>query len=124
MLSKMAGIVAFHEPHISNAVHVQLLNTINDMGAVQGACDRMLGTPMPMSFTRHAARSIMLYLLTLPVALWPIFGLLTTPVVLVITYVLLGEFRCDHRKTGRDMKIQVIVVHGSNRGIVMGQRRR
>ena len=35
-----------------------------------GACERILRTPIPLSYTRHTARFLMLYLTFLPFALW------------------------------------------------------
>ncbi|KAJ9529976.1 hypothetical protein QJQ45_023240, partial [Haematococcus lacustris] len=51
---------------------VMLEHTISELCAVIGGCDRILGTPIPLSYTRHTSRSLVLWLSTLPLALWPV----------------------------------------------------
>lgn len=49
-------------------------HTLSELLAVCGGCDRILGTPIPLSYTRHTSRSLVLWLSTLPFALWPVLG--------------------------------------------------
>jgi len=58
--------------------------------AAASGCDRLLKTPVPISYTRHTARSLMLWLLTLPAALWPKMGPSLVVAVFFISYVLIG----------------------------------
>lgn len=51
---------------------------------------RSSGTPIPLSYTRHTSRSLMLWLSTLPFALWPACGWLTVPATIVLSYVFVG----------------------------------
>ena len=60
------------------------------MGIVAGGCERILSTPMPLSYTRFTGRSLMVWLATLPVALWPLMGWATVPAMFVTSYVVLG----------------------------------
>ena len=48
--------------------------TLVEMGAVTGGCERLLSTPMPLSYTRFTGRALMLWLFALPLGLWPLLG--------------------------------------------------
>ena len=43
-----------------------------------------------VSYTRHTSRSLMLWLLTLPFALWPVMGASLVPACFFVAYVLIG----------------------------------
>jgi predicted membrane chloride channel (bestrophin family) len=45
---------------------------------------------MQVSYTRHTSRSLMLWLLTLPFALWPVMGPSMVPACFFIAYMLIG----------------------------------
>ena len=64
--------------------------TLTDMGAVAGGCERILSTPMPLSYTRFTGRALVMWLLTLPLALWPLTGWATAPAIFALSYVVLG----------------------------------
>lgn len=55
-----------------------------------GGCERIRSTPMPFAYTVHLRRALIVYCVTLPLALVEKFGLVTIPVTLVIAYVLFG----------------------------------
>ena len=55
-----------------------------------GACERIRSTPAPFAYVVHLRRALILYCLTLPLALVQRFGWETVPVTLIITYVMLG----------------------------------
>jgi predicted membrane chloride channel (bestrophin family) len=56
-----------------------------------GASERLLRTPLPTSFTRHTARLLFLWYITMPIGLYPILGpFLTLPTALVTAYAVLG----------------------------------
>ncbi|CAL8465310.1 g4845 [Coccomyxa elongata] len=59
------------------------------VNAASGA-DRLFQTPIPVSYTRHTSRSLMLWLLTLPFALWPVMGASLVPACFFVAYVLIG----------------------------------
>mmetsp|Transcript_2158 Transcript_2158/g.3500 ORF Transcript_2158/g.3500 Transcript_2158/m.3500 type:complete len:447 (+) Transcript_2158:74-1414(+) len=68
-----------------------LERTLSELLAVVGGCERLLGTPIPLSFTRHTSRSLMLWLGTLPFALWGGgAGWLSVPAIALISFVILG----------------------------------
>ncbi|KXZ46637.1 hypothetical protein GPECTOR_42g848 [Gonium pectorale] len=54
------------------------------------ACERILNTPIPLSYTRHTARFLMAWLVCLPFCLWPYCGPAMIPIAALIAFVLLG----------------------------------
>lgn len=57
---------------------------------VLGGCERLLRAPIPVSYTRHTARFLFLWLTILPFSLYPNLGVWTIPVVFAVTGVLAG----------------------------------
>ena len=55
-----------------------------------GVCERIQDTPIPFAYVVHLRRALMLFLLTLPVALVNPFGWMTVLYTAIISYVLLG----------------------------------
>jgi ion channel-forming bestrophin family protein len=55
-----------------------------------GGCERIHKTPLPFAYVVHLRRALVLYCVTLPVALLQTFGWYTVPIVYGITYVMLG----------------------------------
>lgn len=55
-----------------------------------GACERIRSTPAPYGYVVHLRRALIVYCLTLPLALVQKFGWESIPVTLVISYVLFG----------------------------------
>jgi predicted membrane chloride channel (bestrophin family) len=60
------------------------------------ACERILHTPVPWSYSRHASRFLSIYLLTLPFAAVPKLGWLTIPVLTITCWCLLGIEEIGH----------------------------
>jgi predicted membrane chloride channel (bestrophin family) len=57
---------------------------------VLGGCERILKTPVPLSYTRHTSRFLMIWLTLLPFSLYKTAGLATVPVSMLIAFLLLG----------------------------------
>ncbi|KAK9838098.1 hypothetical protein WJX81_001298 [Elliptochloris bilobata] len=55
-----------------------------------GACERILKTPIPLSYTRHTSRFLVIWLFFLPLTLWPTARWSTIPASAVIAFLLLG----------------------------------
>ena len=55
-----------------------------------GNCERILYNPIPLSYTRHTARFLVLWLLLLPLALWEKMLWGVVPTTLIISYLLFG----------------------------------
>jgi hypothetical protein len=58
-----------------------------------GGCERILKTPVPLSYTRHTSRFLMIWLTLLPFSLYSTCGLSTIPLCVIIAFLLLGEPR-------------------------------
>ena len=56
--------------------------------------DKIVSTPMPLSYTRHTTRSLLVYLFAIPFALWPSAGWLTPVILFFISIILLGIEEC------------------------------
>lgn len=63
---------------------------ISDLGGCIGGCERILSTPIPLSYSRHTSRSLMLWLTTLPFALWEPMGWAMLPALFLISYIFVG----------------------------------
>ncbi|KAI7839791.1 hypothetical protein COHA_006590 [Chlorella ohadii] len=57
---------------------------------VSGGCERILRTPIPLGYTRHTSRFLMLWLTMLPFSLWESCGLAMIPVAALVAFLLLG----------------------------------
>ena len=57
---------------------------------VLGGCERLLRAPIPVSYTRHTARFLFVWLTVLPLALYGTCGPWTAPVVAAVSAVLCG----------------------------------
>ncbi|KAK9834162.1 hypothetical protein WJX81_003973 [Elliptochloris bilobata] len=55
-----------------------------------GLCERILKTPIPLSYTRHTSRFLVIWLIFLPLTLWPTAGWTTVPATTIIAFLLLG----------------------------------
>lgn len=74
-----------------NAVHQAALSAnLTHFHDTLGGCERLFRAPIPLSYTRHTARCLFLYLTVLPFALWNSCGWATPPVAVAIAGVLCG----------------------------------
>lgn len=67
-----------------------MLNTLYIAQDMLDASDRLMNSPIPLSYTRHTTRVLYIWLMLLPLALWPVCGWGTVPAVCLISFVLLG----------------------------------
>ena len=63
---------------------------LKEFSEIIGACERIKSTPIPYSYSMYIKKFIFVYLLTLPIGLAKEEEYLTIPIVILITYVLLG----------------------------------
>ena len=63
-------------PHM---IHRECEDLVAELGKISGGAERIISTPIPLSYTRHTSRSLMIWLLTLPFALWETFHWATVP---------------------------------------------
>ena len=71
-------------------IHQECEQRLTELGRSLGGCERLLSTPIPLSYTRHTSRTLALWLLFLPLALWSSMGPCVVPAMFVTTYLLLG----------------------------------
>lgn len=55
-----------------------------------GSCERILGTPLPLAYTRHTSRFLVMWLTMLPLGLFHAIGWWAVPVQTFISFLLLG----------------------------------
>ena len=63
---------------------------VKELSAVLAECEKILYTPIPISFTRHTSRILTMWLFTLPFSLWLPLGWCMVPAVFLISWVMLG----------------------------------
>jgi putative membrane protein len=69
---------------------ITLDRELKEFSDIIGGCERIKNTPIPFSYSMYIKKFIFIYLLTLPIGLVGDEGYITIPIVLLITYVLLG----------------------------------
>ncbi|GAB4816315.1 hypothetical protein N2152v2_003361 [Parachlorella kessleri] len=97
-------LLAQHRPNYVLQVLAQLVKTsqVSEMEALRmdenitlfedclGTCERILKTPIPLSYTRHTSRFMMIWLTLLPFELWGSCGWAAIPLSSLIAFLLLG----------------------------------
>jgi putative membrane protein len=68
----------------------QMDQNLTAFSDVMGACERILRCPIPLSYTRHTSRFILLYCSLLPLVLYKDLGLAMIPTTFIISYAMLG----------------------------------
>lgn len=96
--------VSFHKPNYcmqvltatiaSSGLQQELVEradeNLSELTRAIAACERILNTPIPMSYTRHTARFLIGWLTLLPWALWSYCGWTMVPISGLMSFVLLG----------------------------------
>eukprot|EP00979_Chaetoceros_neogracilis_P013547 scaffold3896_cov235-Chaetoceros_neogracile.AAC.12 len=73
-----------------------LISKVEKMSASIGACERIHQTVVPLNYARHALRSLTIWLLSLPFALVKDLGLMTGPILFVISWMLFGVYEIGY----------------------------
>jgi hypothetical protein len=74
----------------TNRERVALLDMVSKLSTSIGACERLVQTPVPLSYARHTSRFLSLWCLTLPFVLVPRSGFIAAPVMALATWALFG----------------------------------
>jgi hypothetical protein len=74
---------------------LQMQENITTFEDILGGCERLLRTPIPVSYTRHTSRFLIIWLTILPYALWSKLGWATVPASAMISLLLLGTSLSD-----------------------------
>jgi len=72
----------------TNRERVWLLGTVDKLSSTIGACERLVQTPVPLTYVRHTSRFLSLFMLTLPLALVDQLGLATVPMTGLLSWAL------------------------------------
>jgi len=80
----------------TNRERVWLLGMVVQLSHTIGRCERLVQTPVPMSYARHTTRFVSIWTLTLPFALVGSLRWTTVPVVMIITWALFGILEIGH----------------------------
>ena len=68
----------------------QMQKEITIFEDILGGCERLLRTPIPVSYTRHSTRCIMIWLLTFPIWLQQQIGPALIPTTALVAFLLPG----------------------------------
>ena len=80
---KIRGLL--QDLHILDITH-----GVGDLAKYLKACERILNTPVPWSYSRHASRFLSIYTATLPLAVVSTLGWLTIPAMTMLCWCLFG----------------------------------
>ena len=89
LLSRIRQIVANenNKGNLSSGAHRTLEGNLLELNRVYGMCERLRGSPIPPMYTRHTARLLLFWLMTIPFALT---GSGLSPLVTMITTTVCG----------------------------------
>lgn len=91
-MAKELAVVEDMAPNFTNRERLALIGYVDKLSRSIGACERIHQTVVPMNYARHALRSLTVWLWTLPFALVKDLGLLTGPVVAILSWILYGVY--------------------------------
>ena len=75
---------------------LSLLSMVHKLSQAIGACERIHQTVVPLNYARHALRSLTMWLISLPFAVVRDLGLMTGPVLFVISWMLFGVYEIGY----------------------------
>jgi len=73
-----------------------LQQDVNNLVAQTGACERILGCPVPLSYSRHLSRYLTLWSATLPFVLVPMLNWWSVPTIAAVCWSLLSIEEIGH----------------------------
>ena len=96
-MAKELAVVDDLTPKFTNRERLALIGYVDKLSRSIGACERIHQTVVPLNYARHALRSLTVWLWTLPFVLVKDLGLLTGPVVAVLSWILFGVYEIGSR---------------------------
>ena len=84
-------------PKWTNRERLALIGCVDKLSRSIGACERIHQTVVPLNYARHALRSLTVWLWTLPFVMAEDLGLLTGPVLAVLSWILFGVYEIGSR---------------------------
>ena len=83
-------------PGFTARERLSLMGHAEKLSRCIGACERIHQTAVPLNYARHSLRSLTLWLLSLPFALVKDLGLLTGPVLFLVSWLLFGVYEIGY----------------------------
>ena len=75
---------------LENLHILEISHAVGSLASYLKACERILNSPVPWSYSRHTSRFLTIYTATLPLAVVSTLGWLTVPVMTVLCWCLFG----------------------------------
>jgi predicted membrane chloride channel (bestrophin family) len=85
-----------YTPNFTSRERLTLLSQVDKLSICIGECERIQQTAVPLNYARHSIRSLTIWLVTLPFAIVGDLGMLTGPVMGVISWLLLGVYQIGY----------------------------
>eukprot|EP00040_Diaphanoeca_grandis_P025518 m.141408 g.141408 ORF g.141408 m.141408 type:complete len:309 (-) comp30187_c0_seq1:368-1294(-) len=87
----------FQQGLIDNYSRIALTNCLDQLGEVQGACERISNTPLPFPYSLLVRRTAYLYILLAPFAMAAVMGWWAIPFNMIVAYTFFGldELACQ-----------------------------
>lgn len=85
-----------YTPNFTSRERLTFLKHVDKLSAAIGECERIHQTAVPRNYARHSLRSLTVWLFTLPFSMLAEMGLLTGPVMGVISWLLLGVYQIGY----------------------------
>lgn len=85
VLTELGAAAPLRESH-----RIRLDENLTYFEDAVGSCERILRTPIPLSYTRHTSRFMVIWLSALPLGLYGTCSWATIPLAVVIAFLLLG----------------------------------
>lgn len=85
-----------YSDNFTSRERLAFLSQIDKLSKCIGECERIHQTAVPLNYARHSLRSLTIWLFSLPFALVGEFGLLTAPVMAVISWLLFGVYQIGY----------------------------
>lgn len=83
-------------PSFTARERLALIAHVDKLSRCIGGCERIHQTVVPLNYARHSLRSLTLWLLTLPLALVKDTGILTGPVLFLVSWLLFGVYEIGY----------------------------
>jgi len=77
---------------VSEKEREMLIKSTGVLGDCLSTCERIYNTPIPLAYSRHTSRFLVLYVSTLPLALVGLLGWATLPAMATVCWALFGIF--------------------------------
>jgi predicted membrane chloride channel (bestrophin family) len=81
---------AIEEAQVPDAARVRMDENVTSFADDVGKCERILKTPIPLTYTRHTSRFLVIWLTFMPFTLWHAYGWGSIPASAAISFLLLG----------------------------------